>query len=147
VTFSILVVEDNKDNQMVISKFLTLLYPDIEITMANNGKEAVDIVCAGAGNLKNKFDIILMDIKMPIMDGFEATRRIKTKFGIVCPYIIALTATVFENDQKKCLDCGMDALLSKPINFQELKKVLSLILVPLPKTLVSNISRPKSCIK
>lgn len=121
--FNILVAEDNIDNQKVISKFLQIIEPTIKITIANNGKEAVEIAC----DKNNNFHLILMDIKMPIMDGFEATRRIKTTLKKSCPYVVAVTATVFENDRKKCTEAGMDAYISKPINFQELKALFNVI--------------------
>ncbi len=121
--FHVLMVEDNRDNQKVLSKFLSIIDPSIKISIANNGKEAVEMACKE----NNIFQLILMDIKMPVMDGFEATRRIKTSLGHECPYIIAVTATVFENDRKKCTEAGMDAFISKPINLQELKALINVI--------------------
>ena len=120
---NILVAEDNIDNQTVISKFIHIMEPNTNITIANNGKEAVEIAC----DRKNEFQLILMDIKMPVMDGFEATRRIKRTLETECPYVVAVTATVFENDRKKCTEAGMDAYISKPINFQELKALINVI--------------------
>ncbi len=119
--FKVLVAEDNRDNRKVISKFLSMIDPSIKLSMTNNGKQAVEMAC------NEKFQLILMDIKMPVMDGFEATRRIRTSLGNECPYIVAVTATVFENDRKKCTEGGMDAYISKPINFRELKTLVNII--------------------
>lgn len=121
--FHILIVEDNRDNQKVLLNFLSIIDPSMKISIAINGKEAVEMTCKE----NNIFQLILMDIKMPVMDGFEATRRIRTSLSHECPFIIAVTATVFENDRKKCTEAGMDAFISKPINLQELKALINVI--------------------
>lgn len=106
----ILVAEDNNVNQMVIKTMLTTLSKQVRI--ANNGAEAV------AEFAKKIPDLIIMDVSMPEMDGLEATRQIR-KFendnGLERTIIIAATAHVMEEDRKRCIDAGMDDVLTKPI--------------------------------
>ena len=111
---NILVVEDDKINQEVIARILK--ERDYEVKVAGNGQEALEI-------LKEKeFDIILMDIQMPKMDGIEAIRQIREKEVPTKKRIpvIALTAYALEGDREKFLSVGMDAYISKPIDIQEL---------------------------
>ncbi|MBC7949105.1 MAG: response regulator [Chitinophagaceae bacterium] len=107
----ILVAEDNLINQKIISKILSKL--GYEATVANNGKEALEIVS------NEPFDIILMDVQMPEMDGLEATRMIRTCLEVQ-PVIIALTANVMQGDRDACMQAGMDDYLSKPVELKEL---------------------------
>ena len=85
--------------------------------MASNGREAVELA-----NSKD-FDVILMDVQMPEMDGFEATAAIRASQSRPVP-IIALTAHAMKGDREKCLRMGMDAYASKPIQVDELMKVI-----------------------
>ena len=90
------------------------------IEVANNGLESVEMYQADPG----KYDLIIMDIMMPVMDGLEATRQIrifeqKKKFRIP---IIALTANTFNADRERCLSYGMDEYISKPLNMEKLTK-------------------------
>jgi signal transduction histidine kinase/CRP-like cAMP-binding protein/ActR/RegA family two-component response regulator len=113
----ILVVEDNKVNQMLISKVLKKL--GYEAVIANNGKEAVDIF------EKQPYRIILMDIQMPEMDGLEATQNILAGFdGHPAPKIIALTANVTKGIKEECLKIGMCDFMSKPLRMDKLSEVL-----------------------
>ncbi|MCX7746670.1 MAG: PAS domain S-box protein [Clostridia bacterium] len=109
-----LLVEDDKINQKVM--MLIFEKRGLSLEIANNGKDALDI-------LENKvFDIVLMDIQMPEMDGMEATRRIRRKeagTGRHIP-IIALTAFALQGDREKFLSCGMDEYVSKPVQVDEL---------------------------
>ena len=116
-SLSVLVAEDNLVNQEVSLRFLAKL--GIVAEIANNGEEVLDMLET------NHYDIILMDCHMPIMDGFEATRAIKKVRGEDSPYIIALTASAMEEDQKKCFAAGMDDFLSKPIRIKTLRQILS----------------------
>jgi len=110
----ILLVEDNKINQEIV---VTLLEDsDIVIDIANNGKEATDIFN------KNRYDLILMDIHMPIMDGYEATRIIREKDKNIP--IIGLSANVMKSDIEKSKDAGMDDYLNKPIDVNNLYKTI-----------------------
>ncbi len=112
----ILLVEDNAINRTVASEILKKL--GCEVTIAVNGKEAVDTV------EHRQFDAILMDLQMPRMDGFEATRAIRAKEISRRTPIIAQTAHAFAEDRTKCLEAGMDEHISKPIKTSELLKVL-----------------------
>ena len=116
----ILVAEDNKINQLVINKVLKS--EGAIVTTVNNGKEAVDKV-----NSANTFDIILMDIHMPEMDGIEATKLIRAHKNskIAQLPIVALTANVMAKDVAHYLEIGMNAHESKPINLESLLKTLA----------------------
>ena len=114
-----LVVEDNFINQKLMKSILNRF--GIEITLANNGEEAIKL------REQDSFDIIFMDIQMPIMGGIEASKKIlefeKEKNQRHIP-IIALTANVLEGDKEKYLAYGMDAYLSKPMNIEDFKEIL-----------------------
>ena len=111
----ILVAEDNPINQKLIERILNKLGYKIEI--ANNGAEAVEKV-------KNKsYDIILMDIQMPEMDGYQATTSIR-KLPLQQPYIIAMTANALSEDRDICISYGMDNYISKPMKLDILISIL-----------------------
>lgn len=114
----ILLVEDNSINQIVAVGILKSL--GLSVDIANDGKEAVDKVKI------QEYDLILMDIQMPIMDGFEASRKIR-EFNKEIP-IIALSAAVMQEDKEKTKSAGMNAHLEKPINQEKLCETLSLYL-------------------
>jgi signal transduction histidine kinase/CheY-like chemotaxis protein len=106
----ILVAEDNKVNQMVVSRMLEKAGHTVEI--AEDGQEAARMCFAGG------FDVVLMDIHMPVLDGFEATARIREmerSKGIHTP-LIALTANAMNGDRERCLAAGMDEYLTKPLS-------------------------------
>lgn len=107
---SVLLVEDNEVNVMVAQKFLTRWGADVSV--ARNGQEAIDAVSA------NSFDIILMDLQMPIMDGYEAVRKIRS-LGVTVP-VIALTASALIEEQRKIYEAGMDAFVTKPFEPEQL---------------------------
>lgn len=107
----ILIVEDEEINNMFFDAALSRT--ESKLFWAKNGKEAVDII-----EDTDNIDVILMDIRLPIMDGCEATRRIK-KIHKEIP-IIAQTAYALEGDKERILDAGCDDYLSKPIRFEEL---------------------------
>lgn len=111
----ILMAEDNRTNRIVIERYLKNV--PVELATAENGLVAVEAV-------KTKsFDVILMDMSMPEMDGLDATREIR-KLPLHQPHIIALTANAFATDEERCLAAGMDAFLSKPVRRQELLSAL-----------------------
>lgn len=114
----ILIVEDNELNYEIVDSVLE----DFKTIRdrAANGKEAVDMV------KNNKYDAILMDIHMPIMDGYEATKQIRT-LGIKTP-IIAMSANAFAEDVAKCRECGMNDHVAKPIDVNKLKNALIKVL-------------------
>lgn len=103
----ILVVDDNQVNLLIIAEILKKL--NIDYVLAQNGQIAIDL-CKDVG-----FDIILMDINMPVLNGLEATEILKNQYKIKTP-IIALTANSLEGDKNKYLEHGFDDYLSKPFN-------------------------------
>ncbi|MEO6305536.1 MAG: PAS domain S-box protein [Bacteroidia bacterium] len=107
----VLLVEDNEFNRA--SAINTLNRFNCDVTVATNGKEATEIVAA------NNFDVILMDLQMPIMDGFEATQFIRNDLKILTP-IIALTANAFKSELEKCFSIGMNDCVTKPFEEDEL---------------------------
>lgn len=113
---NLLVVEDNLVNQKMIKKMLQKM--GYEIQIAHHGQEAVDIT------EKENFDLVLMDIQMPVMDGLEATQRIRTRNPYSPTFIIALTASTLREDQDKCFAHGMDDFLAKPFRKVELEELL-----------------------
>lgn len=104
---SILLVEDNKMNRMVLQN--SMQYFNCKVTEAENGLEALELL------KKNIYDIILMDIQMPEMDGIEATKIIRNEFKLNTP-IIALTANAFKTEIDNCKKAGMDDYVTKPFD-------------------------------
>ena len=109
----ILVAEDTESNFLLLS---IILRRDYEILRAFNGAEAVEICRA------EHPDLILMDIKMPVMDGLEATRRIRLKGGTLP--IIALTANAYDSDRDKAFEAGCDDYMAKPIMAPALREMI-----------------------
>jgi two-component system sensor histidine kinase/response regulator len=114
----VLLVEDNDINQIVASEILTDAGLVVEI--ATDGRIALEMVQA------NSYDIILMDMQMPVMDGIDATREIRRVGRFNTLPIIAMTANAMNQDRQKCLDAGMNDFLSKPIEPEELWRILLL---------------------
>jgi signal transduction histidine kinase/FixJ family two-component response regulator len=111
----VLVVEDNLVNQMLAKRLLER--EGHSVVVAEHGAEAVERVA------RARFDVVLMDMQMPVMDGLEATRRIRA-LGCEVP-IVALSASVQEEDRRACLEAGMDAFLSKPLDFEQARQTLA----------------------
>jgi signal transduction histidine kinase/CheY-like chemotaxis protein len=112
----ILLVEDVELNREII---LTVLEPTmIEIECAENGKEALKLFSEAPG----RYDMIFMDVQMPVMDGYEATRRIRALDAPEAKRIpiIAMTANIFKEDVEKCIECGMNGHIGKPLDFDKL---------------------------
>lgn len=117
----ILVVEDNIINQTLTAKMLESL--GFEADVASNGKEAIEKI----KNNDNQYDLILMDIQMPVLNGYEASKKIRyLENAAQKPRIpiVALTAYVSDYDKEKCFQCGMDDFLSKPVDKKELSRSL-----------------------
>ena len=117
----ILLVEDNLLNQRIV--LFNLKKYNHVITVANNGLEAV------AKFIESEYDVILMDIMMPVMDGLEATVKIREVEQINnnsrrTP-IIALTANTMDNDRSKCISYGMDEFMAKPFDVEKLKAIFT----------------------
>lgn len=113
-----LVVEDIKANQIVAKLLLESLKCNVDI--ANNGEEAI----MSYKNNESKYDVILMDIHMPVMDGMIATQELKKLYGdSICPNT-ALSANAMEGDREKYLSVGLDDYMPKPIRKEELVKHL-----------------------
>lgn len=111
----ILVAEDSKPNQLVVTAMLER--NGFEVDVANNGSEACALI-KKKGRGDSAYGLILMDVQMPGMDGTEAARWIRNN-GFDVP-IIALTAKAFTEDEKSCLDAGMNDFMTKPVNYRAL---------------------------
>lgn len=116
-TLEILIAEDNLVNQAVLSRLLQ--HQGHKVTIANNGLEAVDFA------RKSSFDVILMDIQMPLMSGEEAAGKIRSEENGTRIPIIAITAYASAEDRARCLESGMDEHVSKPVRKAELFEVLA----------------------
>ena len=120
---SILLVEDNELNQRLMK--MSLARYNYKVTIALNGLEGVEMF------INQKFDLILMDIMMPIMDGFESTLKIRNieaqnpNLGHIP--IIAFTANTINNDRDKCIRGGMDDILEKPFDINRFREILSIL--------------------
>jgi two-component system, cell cycle response regulator DivK len=108
----ILVVEDQPDNRQIIRDVLAPT--DYEITEAENGEEALAAIA------KQRPDLILMDIQLPIMDGYEATRRIKTDLNLRSIPVIAVTSYALSGEEKKARAAGCDDYVPKPFSPRQL---------------------------
>ncbi|MDZ4406342.1 ATP-binding protein [Prosthecobacter sp.] len=114
----ILLVEDQPLNQKIATMLLQRLgYAKMDI--ANNGEEAVSMVA------QNSYDIVFMDLQMPVMGGVEATRRIRGNFQLKHqPAIIAMTGHALTGVKEECRECGMNAFLTKPVSLDDFRRVI-----------------------
>ncbi|MFR7591917.1 MAG: response regulator [Longibaculum sp.] len=122
---NVLLVEDNELNLEIAKELLEM--KEMHVEMAHNGKEAVDIFTSSP---KGTYDIILMDIQMPIMNGFEATQTIRQSEHEDAQKIpiVAMSANAFVDDIQKCFDMGMNAHISKPISLDNLTETIISVL-------------------
>jgi CheY-like chemotaxis protein len=110
----VLLAEDNQINVMVARRMLERL--GLQVDVAVNGQLAVECVCA------KRYDLVLMDWQMPVMDGLEATRVIRAQGGPSSAIpIVALTANASDADRQACLACGMNDFLAKPVRMATLE--------------------------
>lgn len=114
---TILIAEDNESNFILMTY---ILKRDYQYVRAKNGKEAVEIVEKGG------IDVVLMDIKMPVMDGLEATKAIRENHPDLP--IVALTANAFDSDRQLALEAGCTEFLSKPVSREKCLNTLSKLL-------------------
>jgi CheY-like chemotaxis protein len=115
----ILLAEDNAVNQKLALRILQQM--GYRADLASNGIEAVESV------ERQTYDVVLMDVQMPEMDGLEAARRIRARCGKERPHIVAMTANAMQGDRELCLDAGMDDYLTKPIRVERLVEALNLV--------------------
>jgi len=116
----ILLVEDNEMNRDMLSR--RLVRKGYDVVMAVDGQQAVDAASSQSP------DLILMDMSLPIIDGWEVTRRIKAAPYTQAIPVIALTAHAMESDREKCMDAGCDDFDTKPIDFPRLLAKISALL-------------------
>jgi PAS domain S-box-containing protein len=117
----ILIVEDNIINQKIVVLMLKKL--GFQADAVNNGSECVEIIAAQESNLA--YDIIFMDVQMPVMDGLTATKAIRQNSSLQTqPWIIALTADALPEDYEACMSAGMNDYMSKPINIKDIERSL-----------------------
>lgn len=107
VNLRVLLVEDNQINQQIAREFLRKA--DLKVVTANDGQEALDLMAQHA------FDVVLMDVQMPVMDGLEATRYLRQQARFATLPIIAMSAGVTADERQQCLDAGMTDFIAKPI--------------------------------
>ncbi|NVM78273.1 signal transduction histidine kinase/DNA-binding response OmpR family regulator/integral membrane sensor domain MASE1 [Duganella sp. SG902] len=114
----LLLVEDNPVNQLVATSMLA--HAGAVIEAVGNGREAVERLSTDA----HRYDLVLMDVQMPEMDGFEATTKIRTELGLRLP-VLAMTAGVMASEREQCLACGMNDFIAKPIDVEEMLRVIA----------------------
>jgi CheY-like chemotaxis protein len=146
--FLVLVVEDNAINQQIATKAIKKL--GFQVTAVWNGKEALDYLEAAQAGDKRKPDVILMDVQMPVIDGYKCTHILRRH----SPYkvyvneipIVAMTASAIQGDKEKCMRAGMDDYLSKPVKSKMLEWMLvRWITKPRPAQSPTEISIPSDC--
>ncbi|OED41364.1 hypothetical protein ACH42_14265 [Endozoicomonas sp. (ex Bugula neritina AB1)] len=113
----VLLAEDNEINRQVARELLQAM--GVNVVMVTNGREAVELL------EKESFDLVFMDIQMPEMDGYQATRAIRQELGNDKQVIVAMTAHAMKGDRERCLEVGMNDHIAKPLDPEELKDMVS----------------------
>jgi CheY-like chemotaxis protein len=113
-----LLVEDNLINQQVAQELLSA--EGAQVVVAGNGLLGFNAVA----NASPPFDAVLMDLQMPVMDGFTAARKIREELGLTALPIIAMTANAMDSDRNDCLAAGMNAHVGKPFDLKQLVALL-----------------------
>lgn len=132
----VLLVEDNRFNRQIAKTFLS--HAQVQVTEAEHGAQAVELA------QHQRFDLILMDIQMPVMDGYAATALLRQQLGLDTP-IVALTANAVKGEREKCLAAGMNGYLTKPFKEEELLKIVSLWVLRPPQGAAATNSEPEKC--
>ena len=132
----VLLVEDTPFNQEIATAFLKQI--NINVELVQNGQEAVDFL--SDDNNVSSIAAVLMDVQMPVMDGFEATRRIRSQLDLTSMPVIAMTANAMKGDEQKCLNAGMDDYISKPVSQDVLYSKLVKWILPEEPEPISNVS-------
>ena len=114
----VLVVEDDRLNRLIMERFLQTLA--VEAVLADSGEEALERL-----RHERRIDLVLMDISMPGMDGYETTRRIREELALKTLPVIALTAHAIDGERERCLDAGMNDFVTKPIELDRLRILLA----------------------
>ena len=115
----ILIVEDNMINMLLCKKMMQSILPNSMVFEAENGQKAIELL------EKNTVDLILLDIQMPIKNGYETTIEIRKNNKLKNLPIIALTAGIMIGEKEKCIEYGMDDYISKPFKLLELKTIIN----------------------
>ncbi|MCB9178822.1 MAG: response regulator [Flavobacteriales bacterium] len=119
----VLLAEDNQLNVMVAQVELEHAFPGVRIDVAANGQAALEKMCTGT------YDLVLMDVQMPVMDGYTATRAIRAMDGERARIpIIAMTANVLQTEVQQCMDAGMNGFIPKPFTEKELKEAIGTVI-------------------
>jgi CheY-like chemotaxis protein len=113
-----MIAEDNGVNMLLTRILINKIFPYATILEVRNGREALDVLESA------KPHVVLMDIQMPEMDGYEATRRIREKYNSKELPIIALTANAVRGEMERCISYGADDYITKPLNQEKLKELL-----------------------
>jgi PAS domain S-box-containing protein len=114
----VLVAEDNLNNQQVVRELLEGKGAMVQIV--NHGQEAIDAILAA----QSQFDVVLMDLQMPVMDGLTASKYLRNELGLQSLPIVAMTANAMESDRQACLEAGMNEHVGKPFDLDHLVKIL-----------------------
>ncbi len=113
----ILLVEDNPLNQIVAKSML--VHAGATVHTVDNGLLALDALRADS----DRYDLVLMDVQMPEMDGFEATRRIRDELELTIP-VLAMTAGVLLSEREQCIACGMNDFIAKPVDVEQMLRAI-----------------------